>query len=90
MVDKISKELDLSASLSVSALVDQAIEFLGIGDRAVFRVDSAKADAILKEILLMMMLMMIGDSSGDVDMSEGLRLDCCLSRAEDVDWQWWN
>jgi len=55
MADQISKELGLSASLSVSALIDQAIVFLGIGDRAVFRADSgatvrAKLEALMKEI----------------------------------------
>ena len=55
MADKISKELGLSASLSVSALIDQAIVFLGIGDRVIFRADSgatvrAKLEALMKEI----------------------------------------
>ena len=55
MADKISKDLGLSASLSISAVIDQAIDSLGIGDRAVFRADSgatvrAKLEALLKEL----------------------------------------
>ena len=55
MADKISKDLGLSASLSISAVIDQAVDSLGIGDRAVFRVDSgatarAKLEALLQEL----------------------------------------
>ncbi len=55
VADKISNDLCLSAGLSFPALIDQAIELLGIGDRAVFRVDSGatvrgKLEAILKEL----------------------------------------
>ncbi len=53
--EKICKELGLNASLNIERLIKEAIVFLGIGDRAVFKTNSSatvreKLDAIAKEL----------------------------------------